>query len=619
MIQRLCWLMLLCSQLLCGSALAGALRITPAQASQNVHAAADVLEDASGQLNLQDLLSGGAADGFRPAGSALSSFGFTRSAHWYRFTLDNPGNTPQRRLLVLRTPWLDTVHLYSADAQGGFQERLVGDDLPFSARDHLTPAFVLDVTVAPGRHTHYLRVSSRQAFMTPIELWQPEAFAAEQERWAAYYGMFYGILLVMVLYNGLIWLWTREPNYAWYCLYLLAFSAMNASYSGFAFQFFWPDSPTWSNLGHTVFIFVFQVTATLFSMTFLESRKRLPRLHRVLQGFLVLLLACWLGVTWWGNPVAYNAAPVNFIFLGTPLILAAGLAAWWNGYRAARFFVLATMVSLSGALCTALTVSGWLPYTFATFHAAEFGILIDVVLLSLALGDRIKLLRDQHHATQQAMLEQKLHASDMLAQVNAGLERTVQERTAELARARDEAERQARTDGLTGVANRRCFEEVAAREVARAQRYQQPLSIILFDIDLFKQVNDLHGHAAGDAVIRTAASVVREAIREVDFVARVGGEEFAILLPGIHQAQAVTTAERLRELIAEREAVHQDLRLRLTASLGVSECRADDPGFGALLHRADQAMYVAKQRGRNRVAVAPDAPGAPDVPEAPAA
>ena len=340
---------------------------------------------------------------------------------------------------------------------------------------------------------------------------------------------------------------------------------------------------------------------------------------RVLQGFLVLLLACWLGVTWWGNPVAYNAAPVNFIFLGTPLILAAGLAAWWNGYRAARFFVLATMVSLSGALCTALTVSGWLPYTFATFHAAEFGILIDVVLLSLALGDRIKLLRDQHHATQQAMLEQKLHASDMLAQVNADLERTVQERTAELARARDEAERQARTDGLTGVANRRCFEEVAAREVARAQRYQQPLSIILFDIDLFKQVNDLHGHAAGDAVIRTAASVVREAIREVDFVARVGGEEFAILLPGIHQAQAVTTAERLRELIAEREAVHQDLRLRLTASLGVSECRADDPGFGALLHRADQAMYVAKQRGRNRVAVAPDAPGAPDVPEAPAA
>lgn len=610
MIRRLCWLVLLCSQLFCVGALAEVLRIVPGQAVINVHTAAEVLEDAPGRLSLQDLLAGGAAEGFKPAHSALSSFGFTRSAYWYRFTLDNPGTTPQRRLLVLRTPWLDTVHLYAADSRGDFHERLVGDDLPFSAREHPTPAFVLDLDVPPGRHTHYLRVSSRQAFMTPIELWQPEAFQVEEQRWAAYYGMFYGILLVMVLYNGLIWLWTREANYAWYCLYLLAFSAMNASYSGFAFQFFWPDSPRWSNWGHTVFIFAFQVTATLFSMTFLESKTRLPRLHRVLQGFLALLLASWLGVTLWGDAVAYNAAPVHFIFLGTPLILAAGLSAWRCGYRAARFFVLATMVSLSGALCTALTVSGFLPYTFATFHAAEFGILIDVVLLSLALGDRIKLLRDQHQAAQQAMIQQKLQASEMLAEANAALERTVQERTAELARARDEAERLARTDGLTGVANRRCFEEVAAQEVARAQRYKQPLSMILFDIDLFKHINDNHGHAAGDAVIRAAASVVREAVREVDFVARVGGEEFAILLPGIHQAQAVTTAERLRELIAERVASHEALRLNFTASLGVSECRADDPGFGALLHRADQAMYVAKQRGRNRVAVAPEAAAA---------
>lgn len=598
--------MLLSSQLLCGNAWASALRIAPSTPTVNVHSVADVLEDERGQLTLQDLLSGGANRGFAPADAALSSFGFTRSAYWYRFTLDNTGTTPRRMLLVLRTPWLDTVHLYAADGHGGFRERRLGDDLPFTARDHRTPAFVLELNAEPGRHTHYLRVTSRQAFMTPIELWQPDAFVAEQERWAAYYGMFYGILLVMVLYNGLVWLWTRESNYAWYCLYLLAFSAMNASYSGFAFQFFWPDSPRWSNLGHTFFIFAFQVTATLFSMSFLESRARLPRLHRVLQGFLVLLLTCWLGVTLWGDPVAYNAAPVYFIFLGTPLVLAAGLSAWWNGYRAARFFVLATMVSLGGALCTALTVSGFLPYTFATFHAAEFGILIDVVLLSMALGDRIKLLRDQHDETKQAMLDHKLRASEMLAAANAALERTVLERTAELARARDEAERLARTDGLTGVANRRWFEEVAAREVARAQRYKQPLSMILFDIDLFKQINDNHGHAAGDAVIQAAASVVQEAVREVDFVARVGGEEFAILLPGIHQAQAVTTAERLRELIAERTVAHQGHSLTFTASLGVSECHVGDPDFGALLHRADQAMYLAKRRGRNRVAVAPD-------------
>jgi two-component system, sensor histidine kinase LadS len=132
MIRRLCWLVLLCSQLFCVGALAEVLRIVPGQAVINVHTAAEVLEDAPGRLSLQDLLAGGAAEGFKPAHSALSSFGFTRSAYWYRFTLDNPGTTPQRRLLVLRTPWLDTVHLYAADSRGDFHERLVGDDFPFS-------------------------------------------------------------------------------------------------------------------------------------------------------------------------------------------------------------------------------------------------------------------------------------------------------------------------------------------------------------------------------------------------------------------------------------------------------------------------------------------------------
>ena len=182
----------------------------------------------------------------------------------------------------------------STHAHGGFHEHLVGDTLPFEAREQRTPAFVLELQVLPGRHTHYLRVSSQQAFMTPIELWRPEAFQLEAQRWAAYYGMFYGILLVMVLYNGLVWLWTREANYAWYCLYLLAFSLMNASYSGFAFQFFWPQSPAWSNQGHTHFIFTFQVIATLFSMTFLDSKTRLPRLNCRLTPYASILPnICW--------------------------------------------------------------------------------------------------------------------------------------------------------------------------------------------------------------------------------------------------------------------------------------------------------------------------------------
>jgi diguanylate cyclase (GGDEF)-like protein len=283
------------------------------------------------------------------------------------------------------------------------------------------------------------------------------------------------------------------------------------------------------------------------------------------------------------------------------LILAAGLRAWLSGYRAARFFVLATMASLTGSFVTALTVSGLLPYTFVHFHAAEFGILVDVVLLSLALADRINQLHQQRRAAQLQASRQRLQAAIQLEKANIHLEQLVQDRTAELARARDEAEQLARLDALTGVANLRALQEVAEREFMRARRYARPLSVLVFDIDLFKRINDTHGHAAGDLVIRAVADIVRTAVREVDFVARIGGEEFAVLLPDVHAAEAHITAERLRERIAGWTGAAAGQPLRCTASFGVADVAPADASFDSVLQRADQAMYAAKQAGRNQV------------------
>ncbi|WP_265311075.1 sensor domain-containing diguanylate cyclase [Verminephrobacter eiseniae] len=583
---------------------AGLVRLVPGQGSYDLGAMADVLEDVPGRLRLDDVLAGGsAASAFSSHTGRLSSFGFTRSTFWFRVEIDNPAPAPSDMLLVLRTPWLDSVRWFRPDGQGGYVERLLGDHLPFKARSYATPQFLIDVPVLPGKHSYYLRLASAGAFMTPIELWSRQAFHDNDRLWAAYYGMFYGILCIMVLYNGCIWASTRDRSYFVYCLYLAVFFLMNFSYNGFAFQYFWPESPRWSNWSQTHWIFSFQGLAVLFTMNFLESKTRLPRMHRVLQAFLVVLVGSWIAVTVSGDIVAYHAVPIYFIFGCAPLILAAGFLALRPGYRAARFFVLAFVASITGSFFTALTVSGLIPYTFANFHASEFGLLADMVLLSQALADRVKLLSEQRDAAELREIEQKIATTALLKQANEDLERMVLERTSELARARDEAEHFARIDMLTGVANRRYFEEVATMEFARTQRGQQALSVILIDIDLFKQVNDRYGHAAGDAVIRAVARLAKESVRESDFVARIGGEEFSVLLPGIGQAPAFATAERLRERIAACVVEHDGHSLGFTASFGVSEQVADDPGFSSLLRRADQALYAAKQAGRNQVVV----------------
>lgn len=161
-------------------------------------------------------------------------------------------------------------------------------------------------------------------------------------------------------------------------------------------------------------------------------------------------------------------------------------------------------------------------------------------------------------------------------------------------------ERQAREDALTGLANRRAFDETAAREFARARRMDMPLCLALIDIDHFKQVNDTYSHAAGDAVIVRLAQLMKRQCRGMDVVARWGGEEFALLLPQARLSDAAGVCERLRAAFAEERFDAIDPDLRLTISIGL----ASQEGVGSheqLLVRADAALYAAKRGGRNRV------------------
>ncbi len=157
-------------------------------------------------------------------------------------------------------------------------------------------------------------------------------------------------------------------------------------------------------------------------------------------------------------------------------------------------------------------------------------------------------------------------------------------------------------DGLTQVFNRRFFNDALEREFNRSKRYQRALSLVVFDIDFFKRVNDTHGHLAGDNLLRQIASAVKHRLRREDIFARTGGEEFAVLLPEIGHDGARKTAEKIRGIVESTQFKHEHTVIPCTVSLGVAALQGGETTADDLYRTADSYLYTAKQAGRNRVA-----------------
>lgn len=210
--------------------------------------------------------------------------------------------------------------------------------------------------------------------------------------------------------------------------------------------------------------------------------------------------------------------------------------------------------------------------------------------------------REMLQITLAIMLGGLLLASWLSLRISASVLTSLDTAAKALRRQKESAEILARTDMLTGLANRRAFDEAAQLEIQRAQRYATPLVLVIADLDYFKAINDKYGHHVGDLVLQDFARILSESVRNVDLVGRWGGEEFAILMPDTNLEEAVRVAERMRVAVANAPWI-EGLACGYTASFGVAAFRQETPTLFSLLGRADAALYDAKNKGRNRVAV----------------
>jgi len=173
----------------------------------------------------------------------------------------------------------------------------------------------------------------------------------------------------------------------------------------------------------------------------------------------------------------------------------------------------------------------------------------------------------------------------------------------QLETANDELAQLSRTDRLTQLNNRGYWEECLEAEFERYKRTSQPVTLIIFDIDHFKNVNDTYGHQAGDEVIRQTSKTLRRTIRKTDIAGRYGGEEFTVLLVDTQTDNAMILAERLRKRIEALTVQHEDLKIEFKISIGVSELNKDTKDYKQWLEQADQALYYSKENGRNQTTI----------------
>ncbi len=296
--------------------------------------------------------------------------------------------------------------------------------------------------------------------------------------------------------------------------------------------------------GHTVTVLLIYGFTCFFELYFLYPRTSIPYIIMVTMVMLISL----------------------FVFIPNRLIFAA---------FAALYGIIGTTVAV--ALATPA-------------NNRDVGGLIVALFLPTVVGFiaayRLNITRRREFAA--------LHQTEL---VNEELRREIDQRS----KLEEELRRQASTDPLTGLYNRRFYEHLFEREFKQAKRYGSSLALCVLDLDRFKDVNDSYGHASGDVALCKVADACRDELRESDIIGRLGGEEFVLILPQTDAAGAFVVADRLRERIAAMEVETENARFHVTVSIGVTELRPADTGITDLIRRADEAMYLSKAEGRNKV------------------
>lgn len=521
-----------------------------------------VFVDDTAGLRIADVLSPAGQARFQypaePVHTAMDS-----RPYWFKMQFRQTGREGDWLVSVPSVAARELQFFGPFDAQGQALARPVvtGIAYPYSTRPLHSERMVYRFRLQePGVYTVYLRASSRIAQVYALSVWDVGEYMAGVQNKRLFDGLSYGVLLGMLSYNLVLLLLFRDRVYGYYVLNC-GFALLSlAGFNGHVARYLFADEPLSAEMVYVVAPGLWIAGAILFAKRFLDLARFAPWVDHLLSALLTLVLGSV--VAGLGGQMRWLVSVTEFGSMGGALLALVGASIGWRrGFRPAGMYILGLTVQFVAVFLLVLGNWGVLHWQAMNLNILQFGVSIELVVFSLALGSRIRIMRRAQR------------------ELNARAER--------LAVA-------AETDTLTGVCNRAGLAQAAGRLLVAGERH----ALLLLDLDDFKPINDQHGHEAGDEVLVSVARRLREQLRPQDVVARLGGDEFAILAVDLHErARLEQLAERLSASLAQPH-FWQGRTLRVSSSLGIARYPVDGGSLKALLRAADQAMYHAKQGTR---------------------
>ncbi|MDH3994583.1 MAG: sensor domain-containing diguanylate cyclase [Gammaproteobacteria bacterium] len=557
---------------------------------------ADVLEDPAGDLSLAEVQARDAE--FKAlAGTALPH---SKSAWWLRIRLAREPAAIRNWVLIAGIPSLLQVQLYRPTAEG-YAAQSSGATLAQSQRD--MPAWEprFPIQLGDGTETLYLRVQDAAELAVPLRLVNAAALADRDNERAIWMSLFLGLMLGLLIYNLFIYLSLQDKAYGWYVLSATALLLCFMMITGWGSLYLWPEASGFEARARLLLPAVWGAAYWRFVARFFTLEVGYPRLNRLVRVFslLFVLIGLW---SLSGERFYCTIALHTLAIVALPFVFFIAIRRWLDGFRPAGAFLLGQLALVSPTLLIALRVSGLIGPSPLIDNGMLIGAAAETLLFAVALALRIHEVEAARDAAQGLLLAERQTRLETVEAHNAELEQRVSDRTAQLELANRSLEeqklalaREASSDNLTGLANRRALAQRFEQVTALSARNTVPYALLLMDLDGFKAVNDTAGHDAGDSVLRALATRLQGVVRAGDTLARIGGDEFVVLMAQNATADEADALARRLIAAARRPVTVDEKTHQLGASIGIALSGQGEDSLTEMMRSADAAMYQAKR------------------------